>query len=315
MRTTRGGLIRLLAIAGVGSALIFGVSYYSIQEFSSTKKKPKALEKIDATAEKLASKPSFIKEKDSEPAPTKEIAKPKDSVSESLKDDSDSEEESTDVATASVSTELCANLEFVTQESVEEIKGPKPEEWSKLMARFHSGKRKLVKWLKSKKTELSPDAYEFLVERVKGLRIQRPPTAEEPDLNYRGIAAMSRDGADEPLIRVGAGFLKLVQLHPAEAEFQLTRLLVQSLVPCELEKEKIASPWKPVMECLGVAQTDLSCSPQMTHEGGWALSTAVAYKVSPPGCQLKAFTDEKMASCLKDFKLTQLPTEVREARR
>src|SRR5690606_26170291 len=138
----------------------------------------------------------------------------------------------------------------------------------------------------------------LMEERVRGLRLQRPPAAEEPDLSWRGIASLTEDSLGY-MVRVGGGFIKLAQKDPPRARFELARLLAQSWAPCELTKNGVdgAAIWAPLLKCLGVEEK-AGCAAGSYSEAGWAISTTLAAVVANPGCTVPAFAEAERAKCV-----------------
>ncbi len=299
-----------VAFAGAGVAIIG--SYYGLQF-------------LWAPGSKVS------EQKNHQAAVTTDVAKgekpkPKSEDSDFKSEDADASGESSDDKSSPVAgavksegvalgaaTETCSATEFAGE-------GPNatattPQDWSKVMATFHHSKKLLVKWIRSKKSQFSREQIDFMVDQVSSLRIQRAPTLEEPDLTYRGIATYSIDDEKQPLIRVGGGFVKFFLVHQKQAEFELTRLLAQSISICDFEVEKLKSPWGPVAECMGLGSNELTCSANATHEGRWALASAIALQVSRPGCDIPAVKDAKVAQCIEHFALPVPEAHVKEAMR
>jgi hypothetical protein len=174
-------------------------------------------------------------------------------------------------------------------------------EWAAVMDQFHDAKDQLAKWLHQNRAAIPEATYSMMERQVKNLKIQRPPSADEPDLAWRGIGVYTQGNDNEALIKIGGGFVKLANRHPARAKFEIARLVAQSWAPCELARASNAetsTAWAPLMKCLGLAEGQ-GCGQGTFSEAGWAVSTTVAASVSPPGCSIQAFNDPELAKCLK----------------
>jgi hypothetical protein len=197
----------------------------------------------------------------------------------------------------------CAVLEFAG-EGPALTRMPKEKDWVPIRTAFHQAKADLEKWVVAHGAKLPEATREVLKERIRNVRIQRPPTAEEPDLAWRGMAAVTHDERGVSLIRVGGGFLRTFREQPVRAKFELTRLVSQvALSPCELNRAGLDGEfiWKPLAGCMGI-KTGLSvasCQSQVFSEAGWAISTALAHVVSPSGCEIPGMASEAGPGCLK----------------
>jgi hypothetical protein len=180
-----------------------------------------------------------------------------------------------------------------------------PEMWEKAMAVFHEAKARVVTWVSDQGAHLTREQKLRAIKSVEEVRLQRPPQAEQPDLSWRGIGVYTiiMDAAKLPqgVIRLGGGFVRLVQRDVGRARFELTRLVLQAVTPCELERvlggERTAF-WKPVQSCLNVETHSQECTLGGFSESTWALSSAVAAQVSPPGCQIANLTPEILGRCV-----------------
>jgi hypothetical protein len=178
------------------------------------------------------------------------------------------------------------------------------EEWTQVMTLFHQSKADLQAWLITHNTELPGGLVKWMSEQVENAKLQRPPLAEEPDLNWRGIGVVARTDSGEnaaPLLRVGGGFVKMSVTEPQRAHFELTRLIAQAWSPCDMPTGARAT-WQPLLKCMGLKEQDWdytkSCAIGTQSEAGWAVASAVAAKVSPPGCVLPAFQNAAVFQCL-----------------
>jgi hypothetical protein len=78
----------------------------------------------------------------------------------------------------------------------------------------------------------------------------------------------------------------MAQKFPQRSRFEIARLVAQSWAPCELERIGATQPWGALLQCLNVDSG--SCGVGSYSESGWAVSTAVAAFVAPPGCEVPA---------------------------
>jgi len=194
---------------------------------------------------------------------------------------------------------------------------PTSRDWQKAMSLFHASKEGLLAWTLENRWRIPDRAWALMESRVREMRLQRPPTSEEPDLAYRGVGVLTEDPEGKPLIRLGAGFIRLVSESPTRAKFEITRLIAQAWAPCELEKSKVEQPWPLLLSCLGLP-ADPECGAGTYSEAGWAVSSVIAAKVSPPGCELPALIEPDQLACASKLPLpltVSLDREIREARR
>jgi hypothetical protein len=186
-------------------------------------------------------------------------------------------------------------------------------EWAAVMDLFHESKANLQGWLAGHSKEFPGGLVKWMSEQVEGAMIQRPPVAEEPDLSWRGIGVIAHTGGTDgvPLIRIGGGFVKLVMTQPKRARFELTRLLAQSWSPCVLPTGA-HNTWEPLLKCVGMKEQDWdskkACAPGSESEGGWAVASAIAANLSPPGCLLPAFEKVAVGECLKKTAWLDVPS-------
>jgi hypothetical protein len=193
------------------------------------------------------------------------------------------------------------------------------EEWAKVMDLFHDSKAGLQTWLTAHKAEFPGGLVKWMSAQVEGAKLQRPPLAEEPDLNWRGIGVIAHSSTDAdsvPLLRVGGGFIKLAVTDSKRASFELTRLLAEAWNPCDMPTGARGT-WQPLLKCMGTKEQDWdykkSCALGSQTEAGWAVATAVAVSVSPPGCMVPAFRTASVSQCVKKTAWLEEPkvTEVR----
>ncbi|MGK5083379.1 hypothetical protein WDW37_08730 [Bdellovibrionota bacterium FG-1] len=211
----------------------------------------------------------------------------------------------TAAATASVSADPGKECTF------SEYCGEGPEytrvtkaEWAMVMDKFHGAKSSLIGWLGQHRSEIPEATYATMEKQVRGLKIQRPPSSDEPDLAWRGIGVYSQAAENsEPILKIGGGFVQFASRNPARAKFELARLVAQSWAPCELGRvggEHASVTWAPLLKCLGVNDAQ-GCTQGTYSEAGWAVSTTVAAITTPPGCEVKAFRNPEMAKCMKEM--------------
>lgn len=193
----------------------------------------------------------------------------------------------------------CANLEYPG--NGHQGGNLSTEAWSKLMKQFHDSKSDLLVWLGSQKKHFNEEQLAMMEGQVKAIRIQRSPHVDEPDLHWRGTVVLTRDAAGEPLIRVGSGFMTLLERAPARARFELNRVVAQTWSPCELERLHVGKPWSGLLGCLGMNSEAEGCKDGSLSEGGWAISSVIASRTAPPGCTLPAMSESKVVACLKNF--------------
>lgn len=205
----------------------------------------------------------------------------------------------------------CASIEYRGE-------GPKltkvtKGDWSAVMDQFHAAKHELLSWLEKRKHDL-PESISTVMERqVRNLKIQRPPAAEEPDLAWRGIGVYSQSAQNDPILRIGGGFVKLSLKNPARARFEMARLVAQAWAPCELQRLSAKDEtWLPLLKCLGMSESQ-GCGEGTFSESGWAVSTTLAAAVSAPGCQIPAFKLPEFAQCVKQIPFAQGKTDKKYA--
>jgi hypothetical protein len=194
-----------------------------------------------------------------------------------------------------------------TCQSAERV-GPGPEQtgltdevWEDVMKEFRNSKRALTQWLKSNLRGMSSDAAILMENQITSLRIRRPPAPDEPDLAWRGVGAWSLDDTGLPIVHLGGGFLRLMKTDRQRARFELTRLVAQAWVPCELARVGAPNPWSGLVECLGVETTEAEqkCGDGTYSEAGWAISTAIAAQLASPGCTVPGLASPSRSQCLK----------------
>ena len=194
---------------------------------------------------------------------------------------------------------VCSRAEYKGS-GVTEVKVDS-KEWGQVMDAFHGAKGDLLAWLeeqvKHHPEALSGDLRKFLETEVREIRVQRPPSPEEPDLAYRGVLVMSEDRDGVPLIRVGSGMLALLKDEPKRARFEFTRVIAQRWAPCALAGSGGEKLWSTLMGCSGLQEDwTTACAAGGFSESGWMTSTALAARVTPPGCKVVGVS-ELQASC------------------
>jgi hypothetical protein len=172
------------------------------------------------------------------------------------------------------------------------------EEWQKVVQMFQTSQKLLKAWLSRHRTQMSEKDAVFLEAQLDAIQLERPPSLEEPDLNWRGIGVFTRNSENVPVIRIPVGFVKLALRYQKRAQFEMSRLVAQSWAPCELQAAGIENPWESLLKCLEVAEPQ-ACAAGTYSEGGWAVSSAIAAMVSPPDCPLPAFNSPRKAECLQ----------------
>lgn len=179
-----------------------------------------------------------------------------------------------------------------------------PADWSKVVDLFLEAKKDLGQWMERNKRGFSEKTWTLMDRQLRAVKLQKPPVAEEPDLAWRGIGVFGRDAAQNPVVRIGPGFVKLVARAPERAKFETIRLLAQAWAPCELAREDASEPWSPLLACLQVNEKQ-ACAPESVSEGGWAVSSALAAMLARPGCEVPAFHEPAVARCLQKFPFPQ----------
>jgi hypothetical protein len=175
------------------------------------------------------------------------------------------------------------------------------ENWKGVMELYHGAKKELLGWLSKNRASMPEETASLMERQVRELRVRRPPSSDEPDLSWRGIAALSMDDTGLPIVHLGGGFLSLMRADRIRARFELTRVVAQIWNPCELARVGAANPWTGLTECLGVAQApeEVACGEGTYSEAGWAISTALAARVADPGCKVPALVGANRKSCLQ----------------
>src|SRR6185437_16809974 len=146
---------------------------------------------------------------------------------------------------------VCSSIEF---------KGDGPDhtkisqaQWARVMKEFHGVKGDLLSWLDSHKQQIADKTAKVMDAQIRSLRLQRPPQQDEPDLNWRGIGVFAHDATGVGIVRMGSGFVKLMEKQPSRARFELARLVAQAWSPCEIVAFDDHKAWDPLLQCLGVS--------------------------------------------------------------
>ena len=173
--------------------------------------------------------------------------------------------------------------------------------WARVLDEYHEAKAITLAWIAEERMNgsIPAELAEWMDAQTRDIRIQRPPTAEEPDLSWRGIVAMSEDLGGTPLIRVGGGFTALLERDPRRARFELVRAISQMWSGCRMAQAKLSAPWGEYLSCMGL--TASSCNPGSLGEDSWAISTRVATQIASPGCRIPAFEGAKATQCYSRF--------------
>ncbi len=195
----------------------------------------------------------------------------------------------------------CAPLEFGGADpQVLKMSASERQELTKL---FEQSKDKVLSWLNDHSKKLGALAVQTMRKKIQSIELRLAPSWEEPDLSWRGIGALSWTKKDEhAVLEIGGGFPKLLQQHPERARFEMVRLVSQAWDPCRLQSKEVSQPWSGFLQCMKISETT-GCATGGYSEAGWAVSTAVAQKLSQPGCKLPAFENPSDAQCVDRFLL------------
>jgi hypothetical protein len=193
----------------------------------------------------------------------------------------------------------CESFEFLTPDPASAA--PSDAEWAPMLEMYRATKNKLIDYASQFEAELTPPVLEAMKEKMKAVRIYRPPGTDEPDLAFRGIGIYSQASGGTPVLRIGPGFVSLFEQHPERARFEMARLLAQAWAPCEFPAAPEGPVFNSLLKCLGVDQK-LGCDPRGFSDAGWALSTALANAVAYPGCEIPGLKTESVRACIPQFK-------------
>jgi len=175
-------------------------------------------------------------------------------------------------------------------------------DWKVVIERFHEAKKRLLKWLSDHRRQFPSQLAHQMEARVRDLKIIKPPTTEELDLNWRGIGVFGRDDSKGLVVRLGPGLVQLIVANPQRGLFEVTRLVAQAWAPCELKTLGFEGVWDPLMKCLGIPEQD-TCANLTYSDGGWAMSTTLGVALAPPGCKIPGLAEESQAKCIQQIPL------------
>jgi hypothetical protein len=172
------------------------------------------------------------------------------------------------------------------------LKHPAPTaaDWDALKKSYWGIKADLEKFLVKHQLEIPQETWKQMRSSLKDLTIHKPSIELEADLAWRGIPVLTRDGEGKPMVRLGAGFMKLFREKPQRAKFELARVMAQVWSPCELSSHHADPVWTGLLKCMKLEGAE-GCGQGQYSEAGWAVSTAVAQQVAAPGCTIPAFAD------------------------
>ncbi len=170
---------------------------------------------------------------------------------------------------------------------------PTAREWSEALSVYQEVKAQLAEFLRARSATVGVEKTAKLEKLLREVRLDRPPSAEEPDLAYRGIVIFTRDERGSPLLRMGPGFLKLAQSHTERARFELARAISQVWNPCDPE---LAGVWGKFSKCMGWDAVS-QCESASYSDLAWSVSTWVAQQVAPPGCKVPGLNDAQFQVC------------------
>jgi hypothetical protein len=171
-------------------------------------------------------------------------------------------------------------------------------DWNLVLKQVDEVKRRIRLWMTRAQGQISETVLKQMENQLKTLRLVRPPSLEEPDLSWRGIGVWARNEAGVNELRLSRGFVSRLKTDSKRGLFELTRLILQSVGPCELARLGEESPWKPLLVCLEVSDSH-GCSAGTVSEEGWAVSTSLAQMLSPPDCTLPIFETAPKQKCLQ----------------
>jgi hypothetical protein len=180
---------------------------------------------------------------------------------------------------------------------------PTEAEWKSFMKIYHESKRAMLGWL-NQQTQISAETRLMIRRKIEEVRAERPPTATDPLLSYRGVLSPIRILHGDPLrpvdfLQVGDGFLELVRLDPVRAKFEVTRSLAQLVSPCAMTQAgwltEADQLWSRALQCGRVGF--LGCEDPLANQNTtWVASTLLARTLVDPGCHVKAL--ESVRACL-----------------
>jgi hypothetical protein len=167
------------------------------------------------------------------------------------------------------------------------------QDWAKVMKQFHRSKRLLNSWLDQSSSRYSKQTVQFMRNKVKKMRVVRPPYIEDPDLAWRGIGVVLKSEKGQHFLRLGTGFVRMILQEPNRALCEMTRMVAQVWAPFEFESSKIETPWGSLLKCFDISDQDANL------EKGWAVSSSLAAVLSPPDCTLPVFKEIEKRVCVE----------------
>jgi hypothetical protein len=171
-------------------------------------------------------------------------------------------------------------------------------EWTRFTTLFYGAKGDLIHWLKKHQGRLPAQTADALEARLRSVKLVQPTKISQADIPWRGTGVLTQDPAGNPLVELGPGFAQLMEKRPERARFEMMRLLAQSWSPCAIARKDVPQPWAGFLQCMKIDEAQ-ACPVNSYSEGGWAVSTAVAQEVAPPGCRIPAFADAGAADCAR----------------
>jgi len=176
------------------------------------------------------------------------------------------------------------------------------EDWEGVELMFADVKQSLLGWLKHIRGRFRSYVGDALEDQMRLLKIEPANSKQDADLLWRGIVIWKRNFGDHPVIMVGSGFAKLMQIYPDRAQFELARVAAQSWAPCELQKLNIKNIWVPLLECLEV-RNPAACRKSEGMARGWAFSSIIAQTVVTPGCIVPRLKKNSIKNCINGLAL------------
>ena len=173
------------------------------------------------------------------------------------------------------------------------------KDWEAVVKEFRDSKRRLLIWLEMNEAKVPRETAELMEFKIKSLKIFGAPWKKEPNLRWgrAGFFMVEKDGS--PSLVVSPGFVELAKKDPKRSKFEMTRMVAQTWSPCELERLGGAPIWKELLDCMGL-KSDI-CSTEGYSESGWAVSTVLGDRISPPGCRVPALQEAETKKCTLDL--------------
>lgn len=165
------------------------------------------------------------------------------------------------------------------------------EMWARTQGMFEGSRISVRKWITANQDRLGESTAEAMNAKLDQLRAVLDTREEMPDLAWRGIGVIVKDAEGADVIHLSSGFVRLVAKDPKRARWEIVRLMTQTWSPCE---------FKVFNELASCLKTDpsMGCEKGGYSEAAWAISTALATTISPPGCEMKVFKQPEMSGCL-----------------